>query len=369
MTLRSRLRTRLFGLLILTIAIYSGELSAKTVYVSTAGHDFNAGTLSNPYATIRKGISVLRSGDTLYLRGGRYVESFDPYSQVLPNGTSWATATTISAYPGETATLVGSVVLSNQAYLIFDGINIDGSSNGHDMANFFINGSNHIRLTNAEIYNCQWSCISSDQSPTPGTFYEFTNLKIHDSGRQGATPTGPSHGIYLSGRGSAVGGPVLIENCLIYNNVSDPNSYGITIYTGAKDTLANITISNNVIRNNSYGMQIGQGNNHLVFNNVIKDNVGLGVEVAFGAPDNIRIYGNLIYGNGWHGIIVGDYGSPTNTLIKDNIIGRNGGNAVQLAGGVGSIVQSNVSYGNASGNTTSKPAGFVKDTAEHSHFR
>jgi parallel beta-helix repeat protein len=179
---------------------------------------------------------------------------------------------------------------------------------------------------------------------------------------------GSAHGIYISGGGSAVGGPFLVDSCQIYNNTGDPNSFGITVYTGANNTLNNVTVSNNIVSNNSYGIQVGYGSNDLVYNNIVKDNLRMGIDVAYGSPNNARIYNNLIYGNGWHGILVGDYGSPTNTIIANNIIARNAGNAVHLVGSTGAVVQSNLTFRNASGNTTNIAPGFVNEAAEDFHL-
>jgi len=73
--------------------------TGATHYVSTSGSDSNAGTLAQPFSTLNKAVSVLRPGDTLYVRGGTYVESL---SNNIPGGTSWSKPVTIAAYPGET---------------------------------------------------------------------------------------------------------------------------------------------------------------------------------------------------------------------------------------------------------------------------
>jgi hypothetical protein len=49
-------------------------VTSATYYVSTSGSDGNAGSLSQPFGTIKHGTSVLRAGDTLRIRGGTYRE-------------------------------------------------------------------------------------------------------------------------------------------------------------------------------------------------------------------------------------------------------------------------------------------------------
>ena len=46
----------------------------RACFVSTTGHDDNAGTLLQPLRSIERGISVLQAGDVLTLRDSVYVE-------------------------------------------------------------------------------------------------------------------------------------------------------------------------------------------------------------------------------------------------------------------------------------------------------
>src|SRR5687768_5483798 len=74
-------------------------------YVSKSGNDNNPGAITRPFRTIAKGVSVLKAGDILNLRGGVYVESVDiarklgtPTDNIL-----------IRSYPGEQAYIDGSL--------------------------------------------------------------------------------------------------------------------------------------------------------------------------------------------------------------------------------------------------------------------
>src|SRR5579884_3330122 len=158
MSVRLRLGAKVFGLLILTILISGGELSAKTVYVSAIGNDSNSCSAAQSTSTPKQhfmgssgALACLASGDTLYVRAGTYNEQI--YVPNIANGTSWNSATTIAAYPGDLPSkplLVGYIYLVSQQYLIFDGINIQGISNA-PVSNFELNGDNYIWLRNAEI--------------------------------------------------------------------------------------------------------------------------------------------------------------------------------------------------------------------------
>jgi hypothetical protein len=46
---------------------------ANNYYVALDGNDNNAGTKSQPFATIQKAQTVVQPGDTVYLRGGTYL--------------------------------------------------------------------------------------------------------------------------------------------------------------------------------------------------------------------------------------------------------------------------------------------------------
>src|SRR5713101_8675509 len=110
-----------------TVLLTGGVLSpraatAATYYVATTGNDANSGTQAQPFRTIAKGLTVLRTGDTLYLRGGTYAENIDNNNQTIPSGTSWSNAVTLAAYPSETVTIRGYVNLAAPSiqYLIMD---------------------------------------------------------------------------------------------------------------------------------------------------------------------------------------------------------------------------------------------------------
>jgi hypothetical protein len=62
-------------LLIASLLIGCGTLQAEDYYVAKDGHDGNAGTSEQPFATIGKGALALKPGDTLFIRQGEYRES------------------------------------------------------------------------------------------------------------------------------------------------------------------------------------------------------------------------------------------------------------------------------------------------------
>ncbi len=79
----------------------------STYYISTAGSDLAAGTLSAPFRNIQKAASLARAGDTVLVRGGTYRETITP----AQSGTS-AAPILFKPYNNESVTISGADVLS-----------------------------------------------------------------------------------------------------------------------------------------------------------------------------------------------------------------------------------------------------------------
>ena len=101
-------------------------------YVSTTGNDANPGTLTEPFATVAKAVSVAQAGDLIYVRGGTYFPS-----QTINIATSGTPGNLIKlwAYPGEQPILDfvnqpygddnrGFVLKTNGNYWHFKGLEI-----------------------------------------------------------------------------------------------------------------------------------------------------------------------------------------------------------------------------------------------------
>ena len=75
----------------------------RVFYVSPSGSDGSPGTLTEPFRTLKKGTSVLRAGDLLYLRAGTYQE----WLRITSSGTA-SQPIMVSGFPGETAVVDGA---------------------------------------------------------------------------------------------------------------------------------------------------------------------------------------------------------------------------------------------------------------------
>src|SRR5262249_25095435 len=133
--------------------------TGATYYVATNGNDSSFGTLSQPFRTISRGVTVLQPGDILYVRAGTYAEQLYCGSDndvCIPSGTSWSNPVTVAAYGGESVTIKpnsGLRVLnfgSGQAYIIVRGFVIDATNVGYDAIQVE-QPANHIRIINNEI--------------------------------------------------------------------------------------------------------------------------------------------------------------------------------------------------------------------------
>jgi parallel beta-helix repeat protein len=293
--------------------------NATGYYVATDGNDTNLGTESRPFRTIRKGVSVLSPGDTLYIREGTYAEgtrgAIDT-TMPIPSGTSWSNPVTISGYPGETVTIQGGVAIntgSNISYVIFNNLVL--------VDEFYVGcGSHHIRLSNSEVKNSSNMgvefCDNAD-------YNEVINCSVHDS---------VYHGLYIRSSNN------LFDDNRVYNN----GWYGYHLYH-----LSSSTVNDNIVRNSevygngsgrasSYGIIVASGSNNAVYNNIVRDNRG-GIAVAYGSV-NAHVYNNTVYGNILGGIdIIPDV---TNTLVENNIVYGNRWGIFDWGGG-GTVLSRN----------------------------
>ena len=105
-------------------------------FVATNGSDSNPGTITQPFRTIAKGVSMLTPGKTLLVRSGTYAESLQ---DTIPGGTSWSSPVTVAAYPGDTVTIQPSSGASRalsftgarKQYIIVQGFRIDARNVTH----------------------------------------------------------------------------------------------------------------------------------------------------------------------------------------------------------------------------------------------
>lgn len=314
--------------LILTLLLAVAEPAwATTYYVATTGSDANtcvqAQSISTPKLTITSGATCLSSGDTLSIRGGTY-SNVELNNNFPSGGGSWATATTIQAYPGETVTIKPPAAptqpmlyVTNRSYIIFDRLILDGSTaTSGTYEGFFLDdaggAAHHIRFQNGDVAN--WRASGVQFASTSHDNELLTSL-IHANG----ITQGQDHGVYIEGDSN------ILDGNEIYSNAK---GWGVHVYNGAGRADSNIIRNNNIHNNgttgNEAGIILGSGNNNTAYNNLVYAN-RKGIIMYLNTPDGTTVYNNTVYNNTVVGIQTKDDGAdpPTNTLIKNNIIYNN----------------------------------------------
>lgn len=307
-------------------------------YVSTAGNDANPCTLSaSPLTTTAKrtidaGLGCLAAGRLLYVRGGTYVENIN--ASHAANGTDWTTnAVSISGYPSETVTVqpsggtnavifpTGSVV----RYQIWTAIGVNAINvNGDPTAgNVYIgHDAHHIRWQQSHLTNGNWTCVSAFQGP----FIEILDNEIDHCGRVGSGAAA-AHGIYESGfTGNVTGADQ--HNLIRGNNIHDitgrSNDSCIQIFTDPADTnaLGGTVVEKNTLRGCSVGTFLADVTTVPIrfSDNIINGTGSAACINVYARIAGALIYNNTLYGCADVGVGIGEGGSATNILVRNNAI-------------------------------------------------
>jgi len=304
---------------------------------------------------MNSGLACLGSGDTLQIRAGTYNQALDNLSgssSIPSGGGSFASATRIMAYPGETVWLAPSGVnhvieIANRSYVIVDGIKVDmagtnPANNASSVGVKLSSAANHIRYTNGEIKNGGNGVQIADAG---SDYNEIVNTYLHDLNGPFSPPF---TGFYVGET----------HNLIDHNTVENVVGECIQLYSynGNKgyNTVRNNTFKscNTASNGSGSGIIVGSGPSNLVYNNLIINTQGIdfgaGISVGFGCS-SCQIYNNTIYNNHWYGIVINS--GTTSTVIKNNIIYQNGGTILDQ--GTSTVQSNNVStnplFVNASG--------------------
>ncbi|MES2780159.1 MAG: right-handed parallel beta-helix repeat-containing protein, partial [Bacteroidota bacterium] len=279
-------------LLVSVFLSLSGMLTATNYYVDVVnGSDVNIAnnglTTTTAVKTIKKGITLLSSGDVLYIMPGIYPEKL-PFYKSDVSITAYDSLNRPIILPPASDTLGATVqVMTLSAnnvsfsHLIFDGINL--KSRVIDV------GGNNVTFRKCVIRNgYQSGFLTSGPDTNLTRNHKFIDLDVYGNGRENEG----SHGFYL------VCPEILIENCRIHDN----GGYGIKLGTNpannARNT-RNVTVRNNLVYRNSG--KSGIGINHvdvgiLVYNNVCYSNGDAGIDLSYNTS-NVKVFNNTCYSN------------------------------------------------------------------------
>ena len=322
--------------------------SATFYYVATNGSDSNSGDKASPFQTIKKGVTALSAGDTLYVRTGTYTESILSWKTPIANGHSWDQPITVAAYPGDTVIITPPAgtaffwINENAAkYLIIDGFIVDCQHMAWH--GFKLHGGiSRVRIANTEVRHAKYSSVlvtvTDTLGPTNPGYHEFIKMKVHHGGE-----STQDHGFYIET------GHNLIEHSEIYANsgwgihnyrskynFSNHNTYRYNMvhHNGLKGWACGIMLSsgeqgvahNNFVYENPTGLcTLYRSTDNRFFNNLVFQNTTNGIYVG-GGKENIRtgIYHNTVYANGDYGIFIGE--NAQGTEIINTIAYQNGTN-------------------------------------------
>ncbi len=307
-----------------------------TYFVSNSGNDSFSGSQNSPFATITHALSVMVSGDTVFLRGGTYPEALRTFQITIPSGTSYTNAITISGFQQELASITGisTGILdfstgAGKSYIIFRNLTLDCSfSNSQAEALYAGVTNHHIRFDNIDIKSNFSTVILLTTSTGNGLngeadTVEFLNCRIHGWQRYGAYARGTNW---------------LFDNCEVYDN----GGYGIQVYNSGHND-----VSGNIIRNcNIHDCALSPG--------LGGDSTG-GILISSGS--NNLAYNNIIYNLGSHSLygIGFDYfnGGGGNAAYNNTVFNIPGDGISIGTGGAGAIVQNNISFNNSGQNIVS----------------
>ncbi|HOZ68266.1 MAG TPA: PKD domain-containing protein [Chitinophagaceae bacterium] len=207
----------------------AAALAVNTYYLSPSGNDNNSGSIDQPWFTLQKAWTVLAAGDLLYLRGGKYTYTVQPYL----TGKSGTAGNLIKvwAYPGESPVITrgtsfnksngwhrGMVYLSGN-YIHLKGIRFTGMYTDDNQVD--------AGLQTYNVNNCVFELLECDNN-VEGMIVEnnsnnnlILNSDFHDNfSNYGGSNGGNSDGLgltYMIGQNTTT----TVRGCRAWNNGDD----------------------------------------------------------------------------------------------------------------------------------------------------
>lgn len=297
------------------------------VWVAKTGSDSNDGlSEASPKLTIvgaNGAASVASAGDRIAIKAGTYAESLGFWgASAIPSGSSFATATTLVNYPGDTVIIRGdgshepvNFYGTGWHHIILDGLVIDPNAVGSLSGAFVGNGAHHIRFIRAEVKNGRSTGGISLFDAAAGTSdCEILDSLIHNNG----VSTQFDHGIY-----SAVPGTI-VRGCQIYANAA----VGFHQYNGGSAVTGGL-VEKTIIRNNNAGMFLWDINSAQAFNNLVYDNTTGGISIN--NSDTFKTHNNTIAFNGTIGLDIS--ANSTGGVARNNLFRSNTDDDINDLGG------------------------------------
>lgn len=280
---------------------YEQSLAFGNIYYvdPNNGNDAKTGNISNPWKTVGKSISKMQPGDTLYLRGGTYLESNITLSR---SGTE-AEPITIKNYPGETPLLedAGDFLefrsIPNSEWQVVDAKRkIFVSSRSFSIANiqgYFQEGNNKYRL----VPYARYGDFSSDNENFSKSRYIYVGPGVYYDKRSDS-PTKKKIFIRLQHS------DIQEQRRYLYPSNTDPRQTVIYLYPSREF----IQISRGVSHIHMEGLAIRSGLNALLINSYAHHIIVKNCNIL-GGRTHIRVIGETHHLT-LDGITIIDYFPP-----------------------------------------------------------
>ena len=260
---------QIFRICICAVFILLPAMAFTTEYhVKPSGSDYNAGTSSEPFRTIKKGVSRLKAGDILYVHTGTYVERVF----VGESGTENAPIT-IMAYPGDSPVIDGQESLPSSDWSAL--VQIEGSYvhfSGFEVKNSNING----------IYKGGMGVVLH------GHHNILSKMNVHHTWENGVLIKGDH---------------CIVEDCIIWqaarSNSSNPGSVNWSSGLSAARSTADGITTNAVLRRNTVYNNWGEGlstyeaEGTIIEDNIIYDNWSVNLYIS--DSHDVLAQRNIIY--------------------------------------------------------------------------
>ena len=288
-----------------------------THFVSANGSDNGLGTADRPWATINHAAEQAKAGDTVIVRGGRYVLSSQV--RVRNSGRSGAWITFIG-YPGEKPILDASLIPYSS--LVQDGLDngafqIEKSAyirvvnltviDSHD-AGFTVRDSSNVELINDATTGTFSSGIAvwdTNHSDKATQHIRILGNVIVKATTWDLAPPGVQRRGEPPHEALSVGGAIEFE--VAFNHVYNSDKEGISI----KETSKQGKVHHNLIQNlDRQGIDVdayfGELRGIEIYSNVIHDCRGAGVVLSVEnvrSVERINIHNNLVFDNDGSGLL------------------------------------------------------------------
>lgn len=294
---------------LLLVGIWSGSLTAATIYVDASAKGAGKGTSNMPYSKIQKGISMAKNGDTVLVRPGTYREAIDFLGKAITVTSSAGRDTTIIDGAGLGQVSVVTFKTNEQTNSILQGFTVRNGQGSYQM----VTGS-QLLLGGAIV------CVST--SPT------LSNLKLTSNS---AAYGGGVCGVYTAN-------PVM-SNVLFENNNVTVNGGGATFMENCAPSFLTCQFNGNTAQHTGGGINVRKSNPNISNCDFTGNNGGLmGGGIRVGALssatiDNSRFTSNNTAQFGG-GVSAGSdtAGTPgTVTITNSNISGNSSPNGNELA--------------------------------------